>query len=198
VLVVDLTNSTRVNARPLHVRGAELTWLDHGDHLDIATAQLQISTAKQAGKRLDASQSDFKPYYRSVRFYPDFLGDATLLNAMTELVDSTANETRGLAFSPPATSAGNRRARPNEADTNLGFEFRLFKKEKTHGFYASALGGEDYTVVQMGLDIVPVNMATPLYQPAPENNRDRKAEGAKAGENGDSTKSASPTLEKSQ
>jgi cyanophycinase len=189
VLLVDLTNATRVVARPVHIRGAELTWLDHGDQINLSTGALKISAAKQAGKVLDAGQPDFKPYYRTTRFYADFLGDGTLLNAMAELVDSAATETRGLAFTPSAgvVSSG------ANSGTNLGFEFRLFKNPQTRGYYASASGGEDYTVSKMGLDVVPVQMATPLYQPASDN----KTASAKAGENGGLLKT-SPTLETSR
>ena len=49
----------------------------------------------------------------------------------------------------------------------LGFEFRLYVLPETLGYYTGAMGGEDYTVMRVGLDVLPVRMQVPLYQPWP-------------------------------
>ena len=37
------------------------------------------------------------------------------------------------------------------------------------GWYSNALGGEDYTVLKVRLDVTPVRMASPLFTPLPLN-----------------------------
>lgn len=175
VLLVDLRGASQVGSRPLRVLGATLTWLDRGDRVDVRSGVVSPSAVKLAGKKLDHTAADFKPYNDRVRFYADMLGDNTILFAMSELLDSTAAESRGIAFS--AGRAGSN-VKPSSGESHhLGFEFRLFKTASTHGYFTSKLGGEDYSIVQMGLDIVPVQMANPLYVPF------LQAGAEKAGEN---------------
>ena len=181
VLLVDLRGADHVSAKPLRVSGATLTWLDRGDRVDLRSGVVSPSAVKLAGKKLDHTASDFKPYNDRVRFYPDMLGDNTILFAMSELLDSPAAETRGIAFSAGRTGRSPATT-PAEAE-DLGFEFRLFKTASTVGYFTSKLGGEDYSILRMGLDIVPVKMAKPLYVPVVQ------AGAEKAGENSSSSRS---------
>ena len=178
VMVADLTEATSGSA-PLRLTNAKLYWLESGDAIDLKTRLIEVSAAKRAGNKLDAASANFKPYYNSVRFYPDMLGDGDVINAMTTLVDSPAAETRGIAFS--VVKSGTSVA----ANDALGFEFRLYKSAGTHGFFHSTGGGEHYSVVNMGLDLMPVKMASPLYLPL---------NGFKAGENKALSREASPKV----
>ncbi len=195
VLVADLSGVTEREVKPLAIKGAVLTWLASGDRFDLATGRVELSAQKRAGKRLDATAPDFKPYYNAVRFYPDFLSEGTLLSAMAELVDSSATETRGIAFEPTGGTK-----QPSKA-TDVGFEFRLYKTPNTIGYLASTKGDDDYTIERMSLDIVPVVMAKPLYRPISPavatgaNVRSEAAGGAKAGENGGFGRQNLPTPE---
>jgi cyanophycinase len=182
VLLVDLRGASLVGSKPLRVSGATLTWLDRGDRVDLRSGVVSPSAVKLAGKKLDHNSADFKPYNDRVRFYPDMLGDNTILFAMSELLDSPAGETRGIAFSAGRTGRSPVTA-PVKAE-DVGFEFRLFKTASTVGYFTSKLGGEDYSILRMGLDIVPVQMAKPLYVPLTQ------AGTEKAGENSSSSKSA--------
>lgn len=84
------------------------------------------------------------------------LADRAFVNTLSTLLDSPKREAFGLAF------------RPSERDAkNHGVEFRLYKRKDTHGYAPSSRLGEEFTVVNMGLDITPVLMASPLYQPLP-------------------------------
>jgi cyanophycinase len=153
-LVVDLSQAThRAKAAPYTIKGARLTLLDHGDRWDIATGKVTVSAVKLAGNKLDHTARDFKPYNTSAPFYPDLLGDGTLANALTYLVDSRAAELRGLAFRPSANAR------------NIGFEFRLHKGGDTLGYFTSGAGREAYSVQNVYLDVTPVLMAAPLYRP---------------------------------
>ncbi|MCA3057367.1 MAG: cyanophycinase [Rhodocyclaceae bacterium] len=175
VLLVDLRGASQVGSKPLRVLGATLTWLDRGDRVDLRSGVVSPSAVKLAGKKLDHTSADFNPYNNRVRFYPDMLGDNTILFAMSELLDSPAAETRGIAFS--AGRVGGSPTTTSIEAEDVGFEFRLFKTASTIGYFTSKLGGEDYSILRMGLDIVPVLMAKPLYMPL------STAGGRKAGEN---------------
>jgi cyanophycinase len=156
---------------PFAAKNISLTYLDSGDKINLQTGLITVSAAKQKGTLLDHTVAGFKPYNSRVRFYPDMLGDSTILNAMSELVDSPVSETRGLAFSVKDLK-----------DSNIGFEFRLFKTADTRGYFTSAAGGEDYSIIRMGLDVMPVKFADPLYQPL-------TIKATKTGENAPSAKS---------
>lgn len=157
-VLVDLREAS-VDARlpAFNVKGVSLSYLDRGDRYDLRTGVVTPSSRKLAEPRIDPSAPDFKPFYRTEPYYLDMLGDQTLLNAMARLIESAAPELRGLAF----------RARPRAEDPapSLGFEFRLYKGPGTVGWYFGGQGSEDYTVLNVRLDVHPVRVATPLFTP---------------------------------
>jgi cyanophycinase len=160
-LWVDARNAnTDKGLQAFNVTNVMLTYLDRGDKINLKTGVVTIAPVKLSGNKLDPNAANFKPYNNSVRFYPDMLGDTTIVNAMGALLDSPATETRGLAFSPNSRSSSG-----GNDSSDVGFEFRLFKTKETHGYFTSALGGEDYSVIRMGLDVKPVRLAVPLYVP---------------------------------
>jgi cyanophycinase len=193
VLFVDLRNAKSVSAKPLSVSNALVTWLDRGDRLNLASGLVTPSAVKLAGKKLDHIAADLKPYNDRVRFYADMLGDNSILFAMSELLDSPAAETRGIAFS--AGRAGRNAATTAGESEDVGFEFRLFKTAATVGYFTSKLGGEDYSILRMGLDIFPVQMANPLYVPLPQAGREKAGENAKAAKSPGQNPAAAPKLE---
>jgi cyanophycinase len=77
--------------------------------------------------------------------------------AMTLLIDAHFNEIEGLAFDP-LPPAG-------DALGTLVFRARLCKGPGSRGWYTEATGAEDYTVQDLRLDVTPVRMAQPLFQP---------------------------------
>jgi cyanophycinase len=150
LLVDTRKSSTGAAFQPYSATNIALTYLDAGDKINLRTGVTTVSATKLEGNKLDHSAPNFKPYNNSVKFYPDMLGDNTIVLAMGALLDSKANETRGLAFA---------------ADNDIGFEFRLYKTNDTHGYFSSSRGNENYSIIRMGLDVAPVKMATPLYVP---------------------------------
>lgn len=157
-VLVDLREA-RSDARlpAFNLQGVRLSYLDHGDRLDLGTGAITPSARKLAEPRIDPAAPDFKPYYRNEPYYLDMLGDQTLLNVMARLIESAAPELRGLAF----------RARPRAEDPapSLGFEFRLYKGPGTVGWYYGGQGSEEYTVLNVRLDVLPVRVASPLFTP---------------------------------
>ena len=75
---------------------------------------------------------------------------------MTNFIDNRQKEVVGLAFGTPGAK---------DAKPDLGFEFRFRKGHDSFGYFTSGLGGEDYTVINIYLDIRPVQMSNPLYRP---------------------------------
>ncbi len=156
------TKNTSAGAvfKPFSAENALLTYLDRGDKYNLATGVVKPSAAKISGTKIDPNAASFKPYNKTVGFYADILGDGTIINAMTSLLDSPAAEVRGLAF-----EFSNHANTNNASSAAPGFEFRLYKTRDTFGYFSSASGGEDYTVIRMALDVTPVSMASPLYKP---------------------------------
>ncbi|HSI46778.1 MAG TPA: cyanophycinase [Ideonella sp.] len=157
-LLVDLADvQTNPQLGALNLTGAKLSYLDRGDHYDLGTRQITPSERKQRGQKLDPNAAGYKPDFTNEPFYIDMLGDTTVANAMGFLIDSSQKEVRGLAFDP--------KAQPGDPLPDLGFSFRLYKGKDTLGWYSDEQGGDDYSVVNVYLDLQPVRMARPLFAP---------------------------------
>ena len=74
---------------------------------------------------------------------------------MSKLMESIHGEAIGLAFDGAA-------ARKQSVD---GFEFKLTRDDDSVAWYTEAFGGDDYTVLNIRLDIRPIRIAGPLYDP---------------------------------
>jgi len=161
-LLVDLSEATSDPRLPaFNLRGAQLSYLDRGDRHDLKTGVSTPAAHKLREARIDPAASDYKPYLQSDGYFMDILGDSTITTAMAQLLDSPLPEVRGLAYRA--------RPRPGDTQTDIGFEFRLYKGPGLIGWFSGALGGEDYTVLKARLDVMPVRMATPLFTPLTPN-----------------------------
>jgi len=149
VVVADLhdaTHGTREGA--LVLQGARLHWLEAGDRYDLATRR--VSSARPDDRRIDPYAPGFTGYHAGPAFYPDMLGDGTLVVAMQRLLDSPHHEVLGLSFAPGSA---------------MGHEWRLYKAADSVGWTPDA--GDGATVANLRLDLRPVRMAVPLYTPWP-------------------------------
>jgi cyanophycinase len=157
-VLVDLTDiKTDPTLGALNLTNARLTYLDHGDRFNLKTRVATLSALKLRSQKLDPSAPDYKPEYTSPRFYTDMLGDSTLVNAMSYLIDSNQKEVRGLSFE----------GAPKATDTlaDLGFEFRIYKGPDSVGWTTDELGPEEYSVLNIYMDVTPVRLPQPLYRP---------------------------------
>ena len=93
--------------------------------------------------------------YTDEVFHLDMLGDSTISNAMSRLIDSSRTEVQGLAFDVVP--------RAGDPLAELGFLFRLYKGSDSLGWSTEEFGGEQYTVTNLYLDISPVRLPRPLY-----------------------------------
>lgn len=157
-LLVDLSGaSSEPRGGAFGLRGAKLSYLDRGDRYDLAARRLSPSPQKLAGHAIRPNAPDFEPYYARSRYWPDMLGDTAIVNAMSELIDSGDREAFGVA--------AEFRPRRDATCPDLAFEFRLYKGDDSLGWFTGDFGGEDYSVANLYLDIVPVRLSLPIYRP---------------------------------
>lgn len=160
VLIVDLAPAKRDAALGdlLNLRGARLWLLDHGDRFDLAKRQLQPSLSRRAAQRLDIGNPEQAGRVASESWgsnvYGDMLAENMFVFALTRLAEQGPRSITGLSFS----------ARPGRDDAlpDLGFEWTLRTRP---GSVAWRERPDRYTVGDVELDIVPIQMQRPLYIP---------------------------------
>ena len=148
-LVLDLSQATSVTKSDLlDVRNAKLSYLARGDRYDLKTKTLDLTTDK-AQRKLNLD----KPSHKSVRLYTDVLGNTAVIDLMQSLITSSQPEAVGLAF-----------GEMTDSQEELGFEFRFRKGADSVAYDTGTRGGEDITVLNIGLDVRPVTVFMPLYR----------------------------------
>ncbi|MGJ7916908.1 cyanophycinase [Massilia sp. LXY-6] len=144
-LVLDLANaSAREGA--FNVSNVRVSYLDNGDRFNIATHEFTPSEEKADGK-LDPS----RPYYREPLFAADILGNTTVVDLMSKLIDSDQPEAIGLTLGSP-----------NGVQPDLGFEFRFTRATDSVGYESAST--DSYSIYNLRLDIRPILIRRPLYQ----------------------------------
>lgn len=157
-LFVDLRNAkSDPSLGAFNLRGGRLSFLDHGDRLDLATGKVSPSATKVSDTRLDWTAANFSPSQEAAPYHLEMLGNWTIVSAMSELVGSRDREVRGLAYRPDSKSG--------DPLATLGFEFRLYKGDGTIAWYTDVTGADAYTIQDVYVDVTPVRVAQPLYTP---------------------------------
>lgn len=152
VLVTDLSDARAVAGPPLRIEGARLYLLQAGDRLHLATREVLPAhdhLALQPATGADAGDAPLR-----ASFYPDILGEQVLPAALERLAAGPVDTLVGLAFDPSAGTPAPR----------LGFEFRLARTAHTQAWES---GQGVRTVSAIRLDVLPVELADPLYRPWP-------------------------------
>lgn len=144
-LVIDLSGASAQDG-PFNVSNVRISYLDAGDHFNIATHAFTPSSDKADGK-LDAA----KPYYREPLFSADILGNSTVVDLMGKLIDSDQQDAIGLTLGSP-----------NGVQPDLGFEFKLSRTNDSVGYQSPIT--DSYSVYNVRLDIRPILIRRPLYQ----------------------------------
>jgi cyanophycinase len=144
-LVLDLTNAV-VHDGPFNISNVRLSYLDNGDHFNIARRE-PIASQDKADNKLDPS----RPYYREPLFSADILGNSTIVDLMSKLIDSDQPEAIGLTLGSP-----------NGVQPDLGFEVRLTRTDDSVGYESSS--GEFYSIFNLRMDVRPILIRRPLYQ----------------------------------
>lgn len=144
-LLVDLSNAATRDGT-FNLSNGRLSYLDNGDRFNLTTKVFTPAPEKAHGK-LDSN----KPYWRGPLFSADILGNGTVVDLMSKLVDSDQLDAIGLSLDSP-----------NADRPDLGFEFKLGRVGESVG-YQSAFS-EAYSVYNVRLDIRPIVVQKPLYQ----------------------------------
>jgi cyanophycinase len=155
-LLIDLRDAT-VEPGPVNVRNVRISYLDNGDHYDLAKAQASVFPAKRPKGELKFGQPGFVPEFENPReAFADMLGENAVQRALSQLVDGPLDHVTGFAFDP-LPAAG-------DPAPDLGFEFVLRRDARTHAWESTGIDGKDYSVFDARLDVRPVRMNTPLYK----------------------------------
>jgi len=154
-LVFDLSHAEQDETLgKFNLKNVRLTYLDRGDRFNLKTFEVTPAAEKLEDEKLDPSSENFRPFYKRKMFYNDILSNTTVVDLMGRLIDCVHSEAIGLAFDGD-------RARSESVD---GFEFRFTRDDNSLGWYTEAFGGDDYTVLNIRLDIRPIRITGPLYQ----------------------------------
>jgi cyanophycinase len=130
-----------------NISNASISYLDHGDRINLETGVMTPSSDKVDGKVDPATPGNQAPLFSA-----DILGNTTLVDLMSQLVDSAQPQATGLAFGGPGTSP----ALP-------GFSFELRRTADTAGYESAT--SEAYSVYRMRLDVTPVKVGWPTVTP---------------------------------
>jgi cyanophycinase len=144
-LVLDLSNAT-VHEGAFNVTNVQVSYLDNGDHFNIVTHEC-IPSDDKADNKLDPS----RPYYREPLFTADILGNTTVVDLMSKLIDSDQPDAIGITLGSP-----------NGVQPDLGFEFRFTRTDDSVGYQSSSM--ESYSIYNVRMDIRPILIRRPLYQ----------------------------------
>ncbi|WP_228892947.1 cyanophycinase [Pseudoduganella aquatica] len=145
VLMVDLSEAAAAPvAGAFGARAVKLSYLDHGDQLDLATGVHKPGPDKEAAIAAGDPPSNKGPLYSN-----DILGNNAVLDLMERLVDSDQQEAFGLASGDPRSTA------PETA-----FGFRFTRTPQTLAYPSSTSSA--YSIRDVRLDIVPLPMRREL------------------------------------
>lgn len=153
-IVMDLSDATSDKKNDhFNLKNVKLSYLDRGDSINLRTLEVSASPEKLGDRKVDPNAADFKPVFRHRVFCNDVLGNTAVLDTMCRVLDNKYDEAFGLAFDGIATRNG----------PSNGFEFRFYRAADTVGWETESFGGDDYTVVNIHLDITPIKITGPLY-----------------------------------
>jgi cyanophycinase len=127
--------------------------LDKGDAYDLQTLQLTPAAEKRSDQTIDPNSESFRPSRDDSLVTSDILGNETLPDLMSKLIDNKRPEAIGLAFDAAEARNG----------PTTGFEFRFYRAADSMGWYTPVSGASAYTVANIHLDIRPIQIAGPLY-----------------------------------
>jgi cyanophycinase len=153
-LVLDLSRAEHdPKLGRFNLKNARLTYLDRGDRFDLKTFEVTPSQEKLEDEKLDPKSPEYRPALRRPLFFNDILSNTTVIDMMGRLMESVSPVATGLAFNGHA-------ARKQPVD---GFEFKFSRDDQSLAWYTESFGGDDYTVLNIRLDIRPIKISGPLY-----------------------------------
>ena len=143
VLLIDLSHSrpSPDPANGFQLAGARLSYLEHGDRLDMSTLEVAPSAAKLDGFELESGGEASESAAHARPAPGDLLAVGELLRLLREAIDGPGPEALGFVFPD------------GEGDARPGFRFRFHSLDDTRGWLSVHSGADRYTIVNIGLDI---------------------------------------------
>lgn len=160
VIAIDLRRAVRATGPHFALRGARLSLLMAGDRIDLASGAVSVAEPRRKATRLDPNAPDFQAEHTQPFFSWDMLGHATLPALLANLIENHHAEAVGLAWPRPAAERASA-----EAQALDGFEFRFRRTPTTLGYLFTVDGDEQFTVLDIELDVRAVRMGNARVQP---------------------------------
>ena len=155
VIVLDLSDAAADETiQGFNLKNIKLTYLDRGDSIHLRSLEVTPAAEKADDRKIEPFSPGFHPTFKQRIFCNDILGNTSLLDVMCMLLDNKHDDAIGLAFDGNAARHGK----------TPGFEFRFYRETDTLGWETESFGGDDYTVVNIHLDIRPITIKGPLYE----------------------------------
>lgn len=155
-LILDASAAVSDPQEPrFNLRNVRLSYLSHGDEIDLFTRSVTVAPEKTDEFRIDPFAPGFKPYYLTKQFYNDMVANMMLLEVMYKLIDSPHDEATGLVFDGAAAKS---------QTTTPGFEFTFRRTRESIAWESPTAPGDAHTVLNVFLDIRPITVRGPLYE----------------------------------
>lgn len=166
-LILDLSQSEHdQKLGKFNLNNVRLTYLDKGDLFHLDTLEFTPLTERMEDEVLDPKSPEFQPESKRQLFFNDILGNTTVADLMGKLMENQHELAIGLAFDGD-------KARQESVD---GFEFRFTRDDNSIGWFTEMFGSDDYTILNIRLDIRPIRIKGPLYDlQTPEEERTASA-----------------------
>lgn len=154
-IVLDLTKArSEVDEDDFNVQAARLTYVNHGDAIDLRTLEVTPAPIKGPERRVTVAPPAPNAALGRPLFVPDILGNTTLIDVMRRVIARNDRQAKGLAFDAAAALEG----------PTPGFEFRFYCGPDTASWESDAHGVTEVTIQNVYLDVRPVRVNGPLYQ----------------------------------
>jgi cyanophycinase len=158
-IIMDCSAATKLpDETRFNVSNVKLSYLDHGDKMDLKTLAITPYEPKVQHGRIEPATEGFVFSSGRKLHFADILGNTTVTDVMAELLTNRHGEAKGLAFDVAASME-------QETETP-GWEFKLYRAPDTHGWQTDVRGHDAVTVANMRLDVRPVMIQPRWYRAA--------------------------------
>ena len=149
ILLIDMKESEYVDSKAgFCLSNVKISYLEDGDRFNPFTGEIILSEAKYNGTIIDPSSPEFIPYYKRDFFYNDILANSVLKDLLRQFIDNDQKTVKALAFHTSEHGITDPR----------GYRFVFRKTPDSIGYYSGKKGGENYSVLNIYLDVEPVSM----------------------------------------
>jgi cyanophycinase len=151
-ILLDLSKATRDDdVSGFNLKNARISFLDHGDQIDMSSAEVHPAGDKSQGYALDGPQttSSAPPLV-----FNDILGNTAVVDLMVRMMQTRRAEAIGLAFDGAKL----------RQESTQGFEFHFTRDENSKAWSSENRGYEAFTILAVRMDVRPVTFTGPLYR----------------------------------